>query len=81
MSNPRQAQHFDRNDVALKNIAKFFYKCSSEEQDHAKQFIEYQNKRSGTVVFKTLQVNNHLTARMRLWRLAQEKVQIRNTIS
>lgn len=43
--------YFDRDNVGLKNIAKFFNKCSLEEREHAHNFMEYQNKRGGNVSF------------------------------
>ena len=46
--------YFDRNNVGLKNIAKFFDKCSHEERDHAHKLIEYQNKRGGSVQLKSI---------------------------
>jgi len=44
------AHHFDRSDVALKGHHKFFKKMSEEENEHANKFMEYQNKRGGTIV-------------------------------
>jgi len=44
------AHHFDRADVALKGHHQFFKKMSEEEREHAEQFMEYQNKRGGTIV-------------------------------
>ena len=52
-----QSQYFRRSDVALQNIAKYFEKCSDEEMQHAKNFIEYQNKRGGTCCFKDIKVS------------------------
>jgi ferritin heavy chain len=43
------ANYFDRDNIALKKISKFFNKCSLEERDHANMFMEYQNKRGGVV--------------------------------
>ena len=42
--------HFDKSDVALKNIADFFKKSSEEEREHAHKLMEYQNLRGGKVV-------------------------------
>ncbi|KAG6470458.1 hypothetical protein ZIOFF_071531 [Zingiber officinale] len=39
--------YFDRDNVALKGLAKFFKESSDEERDHAEKFIKYQNKRGG----------------------------------
>ena len=44
------AHHFDRADVALKGHCKFFKKMAEEEREHANKFMEYQNKRGGTIV-------------------------------
>ena len=41
--------YFDRSNVALKNIAKFFEKSSLEEREHAHKLMEYQNLRGGNV--------------------------------
>ena len=42
--------HFDRDDVALHNIAKFFKKSSDEEREHAEKLMKYQNQRGGRIV-------------------------------
>jgi len=44
-------QFFDRHDVALKNIAKYFKECSEEEKQHANDFIEHNHKRGGTTTY------------------------------
>ncbi|KFK24662.1 hypothetical protein AALP_AA8G008800 [Arabis alpina] len=41
--------YFDRDNVALKGMAKFFKESSDEEREHAEKFMEYQNKRGGRV--------------------------------
>ncbi|KAL0805566.1 hypothetical protein Bca101_098057 [Brassica carinata] len=41
--------YFDRDNVALKGLAKFFKDSSVEERDHAEMLMEYQNKRGGRV--------------------------------
>ncbi|CAI9774920.1 unnamed protein product [Fraxinus pennsylvanica] len=41
--------YFDRDNVALKGLAKFFKESSQEEREHAEKFMEYQNKRGGKV--------------------------------
>ncbi|XP_010543918.1 PREDICTED: cytosolic endo-beta-N-acetylglucosaminidase 1 [Tarenaya hassleriana] len=41
--------YFDRDNVALKGLAKFFRESSVEERGHAEKFMEYQNKRGGRV--------------------------------
>ena len=53
-----QAQYFERQDVALLKIAKFFYDSANEENEHAQKFIKYQNKRGGSVQFFPLDVNS-----------------------
>jgi len=49
------AHHFDRHDVALKGHYKFFKKMTDEEKEHAEKFMEYQNKRGGTIVLLDVQ--------------------------
>ncbi|CAF3358744.1 unnamed protein product [Rotaria socialis] len=44
------AHHFERPDVALKGHSKLFKKMAEEEREHANKFMEYQNKRGGTIV-------------------------------
>jgi len=44
------SHHFDRHDVALKGHHAFFKKMAEEECEHANKFMEYQNKRGGTIV-------------------------------
>ncbi|KAK7385569.1 hypothetical protein VNO78_31293 [Psophocarpus tetragonolobus] len=41
--------YFDRDNVALKGLAKFFKESSMEERMHAEMMMEYQNKRGGRV--------------------------------
>lgn len=41
--------YFDRDNVALKGLAKYFKESSDEEREHAVMFMEYQNKRGGRV--------------------------------
>nr|AHI62951.1 ferrritin [Sedum alfredii] len=41
--------YFDRDNVALKGLAKFFKDSSVEEREHAEKLMEYQNKRGGKV--------------------------------
>lgn len=50
--------YFDNDSIGLKNIAKFFNKCSLEERDHAHKFIEYQNKRGGCVNLFNIEAPN-----------------------
>jgi ferritin heavy chain len=44
------AHYFDRSDVALKGHYQYFKKMAEEENEHANKFMEYQNKRGGTIV-------------------------------
>ncbi|KAL3717009.1 hypothetical protein ACJRO7_008568 [Eucalyptus globulus] len=41
--------YFDRDNVALKGLAKFYKESSEEEREHAEKLMEYQNKRGGKV--------------------------------
>jgi len=70
------SQYFSRSDVALPNIAKFFEKSSDEEMQHAKNFIEYQNKRGGTCVFTNIKVSTDFlkqTQRKKITKLIKNK--------
>ncbi|CAJ1948578.1 unnamed protein product [Sphenostylis stenocarpa] len=42
--------YFDRDNIALKGLAKFFKESSEEEREHAEKLIKYQNVRGGRVV-------------------------------
>ncbi|KAF1614645.1 UNVERIFIED_CONTAM: Ferritin heavy chain A, partial [Eudyptes robustus] len=46
---------FDRDDIALPNIAKWLKKQSDEERDHAQAFMKYQNTRGGRIVLQNIQ--------------------------
>ncbi|GFR07626.1 soma ferritin [Trichonephila clavata] len=48
------AFHFDRDDVALANISKFFKDSSDEEKEHAHKLMKFQNQRGGTVVLRDI---------------------------
>lgn len=41
--------YFDRDNVALRGLAKFFKESSEEEREHAEKLMKYQNKRGGRV--------------------------------
>ncbi|KFM68836.1 Soma ferritin, partial [Stegodyphus mimosarum] len=43
------AYYFDRYDVALEHISKFFKDCSDEEREHAQKLMKFQNERGGTI--------------------------------
>lgn len=47
--------YFDRDDVALPNIAKFFKHQSDEEREHATELMRVQNLRGGRVVLQDIQ--------------------------
>lgn len=46
--------YFDRDNVALKGLAKFFKEASEEEREHAEKFMEYQNMRGGKVRLQSI---------------------------
>ncbi|KAL3850576.1 hypothetical protein ACJIZ3_012458 [Penstemon smallii] len=46
--------YFDRDNVALKGLAKFFKESSEEERMHAEKLMEYQNKRGGKVKLQSM---------------------------
>ncbi|KAL7136100.1 hypothetical protein ABFS83_10G006400 [Erythranthe nasuta] len=48
--------YFDRDNVALKGLAKFFKESSLEEREHAEKLMEYQNKRGGRVKLNSLEM-------------------------
>ena len=43
------AYYFDRSDVALPGLQKFFKESSDDERGHAMKFMTYQNKRGGSI--------------------------------
>ncbi|GAB6031323.1 fts3-like protein [Chamberlinius hualienensis] len=49
------AYHFDRDDVALPGLHKYFKEQSCEERDHAEKLMKYQNERGGRIVLHTVQ--------------------------
>ncbi|KAK3743205.1 hypothetical protein RRG08_064058 [Elysia crispata] len=48
------ASYFQRADVSLPGLQKFFADASLEERDHAQKLIDYVNKRGGHAQFDTL---------------------------
>jgi ferritin heavy chain len=44
------SHYFGRPDVAFKGHHEYFAKMAKEENEHANKFMEYQNKRGGTIV-------------------------------
>ncbi|CAB3410881.1 unnamed protein product [Caenorhabditis bovis] len=49
------AFYFERDDVSLLNISKFFKKQSDEEREHATELMRVQNLRGGRVVLQDIQ--------------------------
>ena len=49
-----QSFYFDRDDVALPNVAKYFRKASHEELEHAQIFMQFQNDRGGRIVLQDI---------------------------
>lgn len=47
--------HFDRDDIALRNIAKFFKEQSDEERGHATELMRIQAVRGGRVAMQNIQ--------------------------
>eukprot|EP00197_Chlamydomonas_leiostraca_P003851 CAMPEP_0202865960 /NCGR_PEP_ID=MMETSP1391-20130828/6787_1 /ASSEMBLY_ACC=CAM_ASM_000867 /TAXON_ID=1034604 /ORGANISM="Chlamydomonas leiostraca, Strain SAG 11-49" /LENGTH=248 /DNA_ID=CAMNT_0049545851 /DNA_START=24 /DNA_END=770 /DNA_ORIENTATION=- len=46
--------YFDRDNVGLTGLAKYFKAASDEEREHAELLMAYQNKRGGRVKLKTI---------------------------
>ncbi|RUS79582.1 hypothetical protein EGW08_012653 [Elysia chlorotica] len=55
------ASYFQRADVSLPGIQKFFADASLEERGHAEKLIDYVNKRGGHAKFDTLDVSQSTT--------------------
>ena len=49
--------YFDRDDVALKNFAKYFLHQSHEEREHAEKLMKLQNQRGGRIFLQDIKVN------------------------
>jgi len=47
--------YFDREDVFLPGISKYFKKASDEEREHAMKFMKYQNQRGGKIVLQPIE--------------------------
>jgi len=45
---------FDRDDIAFKNVKKYFLKASDEEKEHASKLMEYQNMRGGRILLSSI---------------------------
>lgn len=48
--------YFDKDTVALPGFAKYFAEQSEEEREHAQEFMQYQNKRGGSVELQPIAV-------------------------
>uniref|UniRef100_UPI00398E5A74 ferritin heavy chain, oocyte isoform-like n=1 Tax=Pristiophorus japonicus TaxID=55135 RepID=UPI00398E5A74 len=46
--------YFDRDDIALKNFAKFFLEQSYEERDHAEKLMKLQNQRGECILLQDI---------------------------
>ncbi|XP_045720284.1 ferritin heavy chain-like [Mirounga angustirostris] len=46
--------YFDRDDVALKNFAKYFLHQSREEREHAEKLMKLQNQRGGQIFLQDI---------------------------
>uniref|UniRef100_A0A8C8RD59 Ferritin n=1 Tax=Pelusios castaneus TaxID=367368 RepID=A0A8C8RD59_9SAUR len=46
--------YFDRDDVALRYMAKFLRKQSHKEREHAEKFLKYQNRRGGRIILQDI---------------------------
>lgn len=54
-----QAFYFDKSDVALPGLHKYFKKLSDDEREHALKLIAYQNKRGGAVILTDIKSPQH----------------------
>eukprot|EP00118_Oscarella_pearsei_P024404 m.305979 g.305979 ORF g.305979 m.305979 type:complete len:174 (+) comp40873_c0_seq1:105-626(+) len=48
------AYYFDRDDISLHNVAKFFKKNSDEELEHADKLMKFQINRGGCIVLQDI---------------------------
>ncbi|WP_235243578.1 ferritin family protein, partial [Escherichia coli] len=46
--------YFERDDVALPGLAKFFKESSDEEREHGQKLMKYQNRRGGRIVLQAI---------------------------
>ena len=46
--------YFDRDNVALRGLAKYFRKVSKEEREHAEGLMDFQNRRGGRVILQNV---------------------------
>jgi len=47
--------YFDRDDVAFKNVKKYFLSASEEERGHATKLMEYLNMRGGRIILQAIE--------------------------
>ncbi|EGV98455.1 Ferritin heavy chain [Cricetulus griseus] len=52
--------YFDRDDVALKNFAKYFLHQSHEEKEHAEKLMKMQNQRGGRIFMQDIKKPDQL---------------------
>jgi len=53
------AHYYDRDDVSLPGMYKFFKDNSDEEREHAEKLMKYQNKRGGRIVLQAIAAPSH----------------------
>ncbi|XP_064146982.1 ferritin heavy chain-like [Loxodonta africana] len=51
--------YFDRNDVALKNFARYFLHQSHEEREHAERLMKLQNQQGGQIFLQDIKKPDH----------------------
>ena len=56
MTSLPQASYFQRADVALPGVQKFFAAAALEEREHAQMLIDYINERGGNNQFEQISV-------------------------
>ena len=54
-----QAYYFDRDDTALRGLAKLFKESSGEKRQQAEKLMDFQNKRGGRIVLQDIKVWRH----------------------
>ena len=64
---PTQASYFQRADVALMGVKKFFSDASLEEREHAQMLIDYVNLRGGHAEFGNIEVRTMPFIIFQLW--------------
>jgi len=50
-----QAQHFDRDDVALQGISRYFKRLSDGEMERVERLMKLQNKRGGRILLQDIE--------------------------